>query len=65
MTLSTLSCGDDPHSGFRSVDENDGVYDLLNALSVEKVEKDEDLRRSSKNVNTRAELEDLRSRSSR
>ncbi len=42
-----------------------GVYDILNRLDAKTVEKTGAVGRSTTNVNTRAELEDLRSRSSR
>ncbi|MDZ7689278.1 MAG: molybdenum cofactor guanylyltransferase [Halobacteriales archaeon] len=44
---------------------DDGVYDILNRLDAKTVEKTGAVERSTTNVNTRAELEDLRRRSSR
>lgn len=43
----------------------DGVYDLLNCLDTETVEKKGAVRRSAININTRAELEELRRCNSR
>ncbi|MFP4632899.1 MAG: molybdenum cofactor guanylyltransferase [Halobacteriota archaeon] len=43
----------------REVRDDEGVYDVLNRLEVDEVEKTADVRRSATNVNTPEELESL------